>query len=551
MKHFVLGLTVAAFFQTAAQQWKWAYPIQSSDVVSIGNPKTDSSGFVYVTGGSSNGPLFVHSASGTYSTTESKSFIARYSPSGNLMTIFAGVRITGNGGIAAIATDKAGNAFVTGVYNDTICFGSGNDTITRIAFSGGYNAFTGKLDNQGKAVWLYDETDSCGTGGIFIQPCQNNNVIQIGTYNTCDQEEPDKNYIRKINGTTGVINWEIPGSFFHTLNYTSTYVTPTLDDAFLVHGYYAYGAAPFAGLTNTLTAPAPIDKTETYLVKYDLQGNVVWLKTISGTDHQFSGEVIVDNNNDIIFSMYSDAVCNFNNVTLTPVGNRTTHLIKCDQNGNYLKHLSFNSDGWGNFSLYDIKTDHLNNIFVTANMDTTFKIGTHTIYNYQGANKAATAIIKFDPQLNYQWSQYASGCCLIGTSIAIHDSMIYMAGTHDGTFTLNNSAFTFTNTGPFKRSAFIAALKNDLPPVSLGVEKSSKSAIQIYPNPATDKLFISGGIEKSQRITIYNLTGEKVLEIFSDVAAATGTDISQLQKGIYILQINTANGNYLRKLVVD
>lgn len=60
--------------------------------------------------------------------------------------------------------------------------------------------------------------------------------------------------------------------------------------------------------------------------------------------------------------------------------------------------------------------------------------------------------------------------------------------------------------------------------------------LQIYPNPATNYLYIKNLPAGSHKITIFNLTGIEVLS--TEIAMNSPMDISSLNKGIYIILIN-------------
>lgn len=72
----------------------------------------------------------------------------------------------------------------------------------------------------------------------------------------------------------------------------------------------------------------------------------------------------------------------------------------------------------------------------------------------------------------------------------------------------------------------------------------------VYPNPSADVFTISGDIQAGDRIRVYNSAGQLVFE----KSVADATEILEVQTtqwtgGLYILQIQTADGTYSRKLI--
>ena len=73
---------------------------------------------------------------------------------------------------------------------------------------------------------------------------------------------------------------------------------------------------------------------------------------------------------------------------------------------------------------------------------------------------------------------------------------------------------------------------------SLGLADLNKDVIRVYPNPAADKVMVSG-LEDGTIVSLYNISGQKLMDIAAN--GDTAIDISSLAKGMYFL--NTAKGS--------
>ena len=73
---------------------------------------------------------------------------------------------------------------------------------------------------------------------------------------------------------------------------------------------------------------------------------------------------------------------------------------------------------------------------------------------------------------------------------------------------------------------------------SLGTADFFKDNVKVYPNPASDKVTVTG-LPHDTVITLYNMSGQKLLEVAAN--GDTAIDISGLAKGMYFL--NTAKGS--------
>jgi hypothetical protein len=75
-------------------------------------------------------------------------------------------------------------------------------------------------------------------------------------------------------------------------------------------------------------------------------------------------------------------------------------------------------------------------------------------------------------------------------------------------------------------------------------------AVRIYPNPASDILYISSDRVINQ-VSVYNILGSEVLSYYSG-NNSMALDVAELQSGNYILRMEMANGNKMyRRFVCD
>lgn len=76
------------------------------------------------------------------------------------------------------------------------------------------------------------------------------------------------------------------------------------------------------------------------------------------------------------------------------------------------------------------------------------------------------------------------------------------------------------------------------------------SAINVYPNPATDKIVINSTAQKILQIEVYNLLGIKKLGYNLKQPSHEGVvDVSQLSTGIYFIKVQTENADQTIKLI--
>ena len=86
-----------------------------------------------------------------------------------------------------------------------------------------------------------------------------------------------------------------------------------------------------------------------------------------------------------------------------------------------------------------------------------------------------------------------------------------------------------------------------------GTEPAWADALSVYPNPVNTKLTVElPGTETIESLSIRTLTGAPVLQPLVRARQRNATlDISQLPKGFYVLEVQTANGKANRKLIKE
>lgn len=83
------------------------------------------------------------------------------------------------------------------------------------------------------------------------------------------------------------------------------------------------------------------------------------------------------------------------------------------------------------------------------------------------------------------------------------------------------------------------------PGAAIGVGKFKKSKLVFYPNPTSGKLNIENQ-NTIEQISLFDLNGEVVDEF----KPAPQIDLSGIPRGVYFLQIQSAEGNFVQKVVV-
>ncbi|MBL4586921.1 MAG: VCBS repeat-containing protein [Flavobacteriales bacterium] len=87
----------------------------------------------------------------------------------------------------------------------------------------------------------------------------------------------------------------------------------------------------------------------------------------------------------------------------------------------------------------------------------------------------------------------------------------------------------------------------------VGIEEGELSAVQIYPNPVSDVLNIQipTTIEGTVEVRLMDVAGNLLIDSGSISKGTFRMDVSELAKGIYLLQLNADNGTLVRRVSVQ
>ncbi|PPK96663.1 putative secreted protein (Por secretion system target) [Nonlabens xylanidelens] len=87
---------------------------------------------------------------------------------------------------------------------------------------------------------------------------------------------------------------------------------------------------------------------------------------------------------------------------------------------------------------------------------------------------------------------------------------------------------------------------------SLGIEETTINKIELYPNPASDFVFINYVVANdNETILIYNTLGQLIKNVnLIQGDSFTRLDVSSLNSGIYLLKVGESNDSQILKLVV-
>lgn len=428
----------------------------------------------------------------------------------------------GAGGLSAdytrgIVADSAGNVYATGQYTDaTLTFGSTSITNSHNGFTDGYLV---KYSSSGNCLWAKDiggqihDNGSCvaidrrGNGSnVLIAGSFSSSSIVFGTTTLTNSSSAYDVFVVKYDNSGNVL-WAVSGGGSGQDSPTSiatdangnTYVTGSFNSPSITFGSIL--------LTNSTA-----NYYDVFLVKFDVNGNVVWAKNGNGMKNEASYAVVTDINGNVYFAgTYDSTSVSFGSTVLTNAGtgsSRDIFLVKYDSLGNVQWGKSIGASG--NEVVNGIAVDLTGNLYLTGSFtSSTLTIGSNTLLNAGTFHLPDILIAKFNTlNGNAIWAKEVNGNMSDeGTSIGV-DAVgnIYVAGYYQSdTINLGQNILINTNSGNLQQDLFLAkydGLGNMV--WSIGKDAPAGGAVKI--SVAGNDLLYAGGQYSSNSINFSSST---------------------------------------------
>ena len=488
-------------------------------------------------------------------------------------------------GIGAIATDPNGDIAVGGKFTDS--FTIGDTTISGVS---GFNCFIAMFDSLSslKFVFVIPEVEH-----IFdIKYDDENKIYVIGVkaykdekysamfFNKYD-EQGQLLIARNLSGTyieckNIIIDSENNIYLFGRSNEGLTYGNTTYNfenyhsfflkvdqnlDVVYFNTFYLEGYFPEKICINTnddifITMDSYDSGQELGIFKLNKETEIIWEKWVQPVSNPgligVSNTSIVADENSLLVCGNLDVSVNFHNDTIIePMYYTDTFIARYDLAGNLLWIKNDNTLGWNGIVNSMIITDE--NIFIAAGSFQDQAIIGDSVYNVcpLGCNQDIF-IAGFNITGSLLWFKQGGGTgdpCDYSRQI-VQDAYgnIYNAGGFGGTGYFGSDTLT---SNPFGFDCYLLKFNQEDNWVMTSILESNifeNFEIEIYPNPATNEIFISSKNGSTiNEVNIYNQIGQKVLH---NPQNTNKVDLSCLQHGMYIIELVINKLKFREKLII-
>jgi len=576
MKKYLFLFAALCMMQLMPLNLSASHPVYTGCLdVSAYSTITDGNGNVYVTGAFCSptvtfGTITLINAAPP----NSDMFIVKYDVYGTaLWAVHAGGNSSDGG--SSIATDGAGNIYVTGTFgNPSITFfGTTLETITITNAESGMNdMFIVKYNASGQVLWAQNGGGNTngicvsvdGSGNAYVTGAFYGPFVTFGTVTLTNEGTSESDMFIVKYDTYGSVQWaESAGG--SDGDYGNSIATDSSGHVY-VTGRFTSSVITFGSTTLTNANPGSRD---IFIVKYDaINGDVIWAKREGGSSEDHDGGVTTDASGNVYMTGgFMSPSITFGTITLinaAPFYN-DMFIVKYNSAGTVQWAKRAGGDGQDNGE--GIAAHDSDFVYVTGGFSsTTITFGNITLTS---PKKSGINIftVKYDDTGNVLWAKSAGGT---GTDIAWSvatdlSGNAYVVGYFSsstitfGTITLTNNTkwnamfitkYNANGNVPWAKCVVggLPLLKNE------GINDAPDSEMTIYPNPTSGKVILSTANSQPDinSISVINLAGKEVLNLhFPAGSGMVEIDLSSQPKGLYILLINVGENFYSRKIILE
>jgi len=281
-----------------------------------------------------------------------------------------------NDQILDITIDDDGNIYFTGYFQNQLNFQG-----TAVIGVENKDMFVAKTDSDGNLIWI---KSGIGSGDIFgsgIDLDSDGNIYLTGTF-TGSIEINDETFtgtgadvfLIKFNNDGDYLWGKYFGGFQD--DYSGDVKVDNDNNVIISASYFS--SMYFE--ENTIMSNGGIDFI---IAKYDSDGNFIWVTDEGSNQNIFGERLAIDNNNNIYLTGKFSGTFNIGFSNISANGFVDVYLVKYDTNGNPIWLKSVGSTG-NQDDAADIDTDTQNNIYVSVKVDRPDQQGRVIKYNTNG-----------------------------------------------------------------------------------------------------------------------------------------------------------------------
>ncbi len=449
-----------------------------------------------------------------------------------------------------ITCDSSNNIIVVGNYTSpSVTLGS--FTLNNSA-ANTPDMFIARLDENGNFIWARSEGgsnwDNCAAvdmntanGDVYVAAAYYIDTMMIGGDTLYNRGGYDMVLMKfDINGN---YLWaRNAGGNFNDLANGVAY--DKNNNCVVISGGFASDSLKFP--TDTLLNPA-MGLPETFVVKYDANGNCIWAERSGAGDNDHSVSVDIGSNGDIyVGGHYHSPFFVFANDTLMNQGQGDVYLLVYDANGVPL--WAKTAGGLEQDFGYNVFVDGLDNIYYAGMFtSTTIDFGTYQHSNPNINENMFMTVYNSGGQETGSISGGGLGTDYIYSVVANPHGIYVVGGFGTPSMTMGSTTLTNTDASGNTFDMFIATTSIPLSDNNM----VNANEIKVSPNPGNGMFNVASSAPGAVVVTVYNSLGAEIISRTENNANNFSIDLTNEAAGIYFVVIQSEDHTQQVKLIKE
>lgn len=260
---------------------------------------------------------------------------------------------------------------------------------------------------------------------------------------------------------------------------------------------------------------------------------------------------VLDTNNFITPLMYNFNFNNYQNGASDSIGvnTKTIKFSLTDSISNAIMYLITSNHGAD--SAGEEYNRRMHYVYFDDTLVSQYKPGFQSCEPYRKYNTQGNGIYGSSLKTDAQWQSFSNWCP--GAYIPIRNIALgnLSKGIHEFKLSVPDALFV-KKSGYFPLSLYIQGKKvYKLSQAEANIQ-DSKNVFSVYPNPSTDhNVTIDFGIISDYILSIYSLDGKLIYNTTSTKQSKKLLNLHSIQRGVYILKLESANKLYAQKLILE
>lgn len=341
----------------------------------------------------------------------------------------------------SIVTDSSDNVYFCGRYEDTLDADPSSGVYNLIS-NGGYDIFVIKLDQNGNLVWAITLGSAGNEYCVDIDIDTNQDVYLVGSF----QDQMDFDPGSSVNlvtpqfntGEAYLLKLDSYANFLWVKTLATTFegISVDLNNNICLTGNFE-SSTDFDPSTNTYTVTPPANLPESiFVLKLNLNGNFIWVKTISSPNLIRSKRIETDDNGNILFTgLFTGGPTDFDPGSASYYDSTIVNVYlgfveKLDANGDFewVSILKSDYNTW----CHNVDTDVDGSAYIVGHYYDTTDVDPGPVYTPMVTNGGGDVLIqKLASNGALIWAKNIGGPLNdAGLGIHVDDDKIYIAGLY-------------------------------------------------------------------------------------------------------------------------